>query len=396
MGGYLFTWSYFREGLAELFPSWSQTQLSLPFSIHNITVCAALLLSGLALKKFSNRKVLAFGATCILVGFGLFPLLPVDNPHLALILLVIFFALIAGWSPGIGSIASMDTYLPWFPERIGLASGVWMLWGGVAPMALGALCGVLISAFGVLKAVQILGFIVAGVIYVSLIYAKKPGPEIKLPEPQKRPNSVFFADLSTKQMIKTSAFFHIFLFNVTTRCAGFIISDLGGTIAYDFSAPIITGLLFAPANGISAVIGGYLADKIKLAHIILGYSVILLFGAISLCLGNATNSVLLILLGIIMIGVALGGSSVGSVTAVRLMFGASHYAQNLSIVVVSSGFATFSVLLSSKLLSLSGGSYTPVFLLVLGISIFSVLDSTIMLKTKSFSRIADVLKREKK
>ena len=393
MGGYLFTWSYFRDSLGELFPTWSATQLSLPFSLHNITVVTMILLTAPLLKRFSNRKVLAFGATSLLIGFGVFPLLPEDNPKMALIMLCLAFSLIAACSAGIGAVASFDTYQPWFPERIGLTSGVWMLWGGGAPMLIGALCGVLTAAFGVLRAVQIIGIILAVFLYISLIYAKKPGPDIKLPEPKKKPNAVFFADLTTKQMLMTSAFYHIFIFNLCTRCAGFIISDLGGTLAIDFGAPTITGLLFAPANGISAVIGGILADKIKFGHVIFLYAVLLLTGGISLYFGGLTDSSFLILFGITCVGFGLGGSSVGSVTAVRIMFGATHYAQNVSLVVFSSGFATLAVLLSGKLLSLSGGSYTPVFILVIAFGAIAVIDGIIMLRTKSFAHIADVLKK---
>jgi MFS family permease len=394
MGGYLFTWSYFRNSLGQLFPDWSQSTLSMPFSLHNLVVVVMLLVTGQLLRRFSGRTVIAFGAAALLIGFGLFPLLPVDNPALAGILAAVFFGVIAACSVGIGVIAGFDVYQPWFLERVGLISGLWTLWGGASPMLLGALCGVLIGVFGVLTAIQIIGILLAGAVFISLIYAKKPGPDTVLPMPPIRQNNMAPVECTTKEMLLTSAFWHLYIFNLMVRCSGIVISDLGGTIAADMGAATLAGLLFAPANGLSSVIGGYLADKIKFSKVLLIYTVIQVAGALLLLAGNGTGSVALVLTGIFLVGFAYGGSTVGSTTAARIMFGSTHYAQNIGIILTSSAPASLSVLAAGRLVARAGGSYAPAFRMITIFSVIALLDMIVVILTRSFARIADVKRRK--
>lgn len=391
MGSYLLSWSYYRDSLGDLFPSWTEAQLSLPFSLHNITVFVVIAILGPLLKKVKSRIMLTIAAFAILIGLGLFPILPVNNPSLALFLLIILFAVIAALSAGIGPITSLDIYQPWFPDHVGMASGLWIFYAGLSPILIGAYLGILIPAFGVLRAVQILGITLSCMILLTLFFAKKPGEDVNLPPKIVTPSSSYFADLTTKQMFKTSAFYHIYIFNIMIRCSGIIISDLGGSIANDFGIPTLAGLLFAPANGLSALVGGFLSERIKLTNLIFMYCIVLLLGASSLLIGGLTATHFLILLGIFLIGFGYGGSTVSSVIAVRLMFGSSNYAQNMSVVLTSVGFTTLSLFVSGNMLTASGGSYTPVFILVFSLASIGFLDSVIMKKTKSFSRISHAL-----
>jgi OFA family oxalate/formate antiporter-like MFS transporter len=396
MGGYLFTWSYFRNSLGQLFPDWSQSQLSLPFGVHNVTVVVIILVTGQLLRKFSGRTVIAFGATALLIGFGLFPFLPVERPAFAAVLATVFFGLIAACSVGIGVVAGFDVYQPWFPDRVGLISGLWTLWGGASPILLGALCGAFISVFGVRTAIGLIGVLLAAIVFLSLVYAKKPGPDTVLPAPKHRRDDAAFVDCTTKEMLRTSAFWHLFLFNLMIRCAGLVISDLGGTMASDMGAATLAGLLFAPANGVSSVIGGYLADRIKLSKVIFSYTVVQTAGGVALLFGNATSNVALVLLGVTLVGFAYGGSTVGSTTAVRFMFGSSCYAQNIGLILASSAPASLAVLAAGRFLARDGGDYTSVFWMILIFSVVALADAIVVLATRSFAHIADVKRRSAK
>jgi OFA family oxalate/formate antiporter-like MFS transporter len=387
MGGYLFTWSYFRDGLRGLYPEWTESQLSLPFSVHNITVIFMLFVAGFLLRKLSNRTVVLAGIVALFVGLGLFAFLPEDNPQTALVLIVVCFGIIAALSVGIGAVVSFDTYQPWFPERVGLTSGIWTMWGGGSPIVLGALCGVYTQHFGVLKGIALLGVTLTAILLLTLFFAKKPGEDVRLPQPKSHPNA-HFSDLRPGEMLRTSGFWHLFLFNLFARAAGLIVTDLGGTIAADLGVATLAGLLFAPANGISSVIGGYLMDRIRLSRVILLYVLVLFAGGLVLVLGNAAASAPLILTGMVLVGLSYGGTNVGSVAAVRIMFGDTHYAQNLSFIVASAGPASLSVFFTGWLIQRAGGSYTPAFVLILVLSIAAVIDCIIMIKTRSFERVA--------
>jgi OFA family oxalate/formate antiporter-like MFS transporter len=304
--------------------------------------------------------------------------------------------LIAACSVGIGVVAGYDVYQPWFPERVGLISGLWALWGGASPILLGALCGALIGVFGVLSSIGIIGALLAAAVFLSLVYAKKPGPDTVLPAPKRRAGDAVSVDCTTKEMLMTSAFWHLFLFNLMSRCAGLVISDLGGTLASDMGAATLAGLLFAPANGLSSVLGGYLADKIKLSKVIFFYTAVQTAGGLALLFGNAAGSVALVLAGVFLVGFAYGGSTVGSTTAVRLMFGSSCYAQNIGLRLASSAPASLAVLAAGSFLTRDGGAYASVFWMILIFSLIAFADAIVILSTKSFARIADVKRRSAK
>ena len=396
MAGFMVSWSYFRDDLGALFPSWSEAQLSLPFSLHNITVLLSTIIIGPIMKKVSARVVFACGGLVLLIGFGLFPILPLDNPGLALVLLIVLFGFIAAFSPPIGSIATLDTFQPWFPDHVGLVSGLWLAIKGVAPILIGVYLGFLIPRLGVLKAVQVLGITLCALIFLALIYAKKPGPDIDLPAASIAPSSDSYAELTVKQMLLTSAFFHVYFFNVLGRCAGLIISDLGGTIANDMGIPTLAGLLFAPATALSCILGGYFADRFTLSNLVFHYCIVLFGSGIALALGGSMDNVPLVLLGIFASGYAYGGTTIVAATTARYAFGNKHYAQNLSVILTSVGFTAPAIMLSGNMLTNSGGSYEPIYIFILIMGAVSIIDALIMIKTKSFANISKVLERTKK
>ena len=380
MGGYLITWSYFRDSLGRLFPSWSQSQLSLPFSLHNVVVCIMMVTAGAMLRKLSGRAVLFLGGLAILLGFGLFPYLPLDNPGAALVMVTILFGLIAAPSVGIGVIAGFDTFLPWFPDRPGAVSGLLTFFCGVAPLPLGALCGVLINGFGVLRAVQIIGIGLAVLIFISLIWAKKPGSDAGLPAPPPKVETNTGTDYSPKEMLTTGTFWCFFAYSLLLRSAGLVVFDLGGTIAVAFGVSTIIGLLFAPLNGVACILGGFIMDRFSAHKVTLLFSIFAAFGGVFLFLGSIFGSALMVITGISCVGFAYGGITVTNVTGTRMFFGMKHYAMNLGIVSVSIGPAAAAVFLAGNLKT--SDSFTGIFLLVLIFSILSVVCCCLMFLTE--------------
>ncbi|MDR2487815.1 MAG: hypothetical protein LBD12_07600 [Clostridiales Family XIII bacterium] len=372
MGGYMVTWSYFRNALGEAFPDWSQSQLSMPFSFHNVTVCLMMLFTGPILMKLSARLVLGFGGAALLVGLGLFAFLPTDNPAGALVMAILCFSLVASLSVGIGVIASFDTFLPWFPDRPGAVSGVLTFWCGVSPMLLGVLCGVFMASFGVLKAIALLGIVLGCFVFLALPWCKRPGPDVKLPPPPKRVEEELGRDYSPAEMMRTGTFWCVFIFNVAIRCAGLIISDLGGSIATAIGIGTIMGLIFAPANGLACILGGLLMDRFSVERVQLVMAVSVTAGAVLLYGGDAAGATWMIVAGIALVGFGYGGVTVTGVTGVRILFGMKHYARNLGIVSVSIGPAAIAVILAGRLNQGTAGGFGGLFLLVLAFGIVSV------------------------
>ena len=382
MGGYLLTWSYFRDSLGQLFPTWTSSQLSLPFSLHNITVCVMMLTTGQILHKLSNRVVICIGGFALMIGFGLFPLLPLGSPGAALVMVTISFGFIAALSVGIGIIASFDTFLPWFPDRTGMVSGILTFFSGVAPMMIGALCGVFIRNFGVLRAVQLTGVVLAALIFIALIWAKQPGPDVVLPAPPPADAKIFTdVDYTPAEMLKTGTFWCMFAFNVLLRTTGIIVFDLGGTIAVAFGAATIVGLMFAPLNGAACILGGIILDRLGTHKVMLIFSVSAALGAGALFIGNQAGAAALVIAGIALIGFAYGGVTVTCVSGNRMLFGMKHYAKNLGLISVSIGPAAVAAMIAGRLIR-ERNSFTGVFTLIMVLTVASVASCCLMFATE--------------
>ena len=306
MGGYLLGWSYYRDAIGQIFPMWSQGELSLPFTIHNVTVCLMLLVAGQALKKLSNRTVIVIGGLSLIIGFSLIPFIPKENPTGALVMLVICYGVVAAISPAAGTAAGYDAFLAWFPERQGFVSGLLTFFCGIAPILVGFLCGLLLGPFDILGAIRAIGIILGVLILLASLWAKLPGPDVELPQGKSADQQVASVDYTPGEMLRTGSFWCIFLFTVAGRSAGLIVSDLGGTIGIALGVGALAGMLFSPASGIACIVGGYILDRLGFARTMCISGAVLAAGGALLLAGDMAGSTPMVILGLALVGVTYG------------------------------------------------------------------------------------------
>ena len=370
--GTLYTWSYIRDELGLLFPSWSASNLSFIFSIHNVTVCAALIGTGLILKRVSHRTMLFIAGTTMLTGFALFPLLPVDRPNLAFGMTIVLFGIIAASSVGMTVIAGYALYTRWLPEHTGKLLGAMALAHSITPIVLGAICSQLIPVVGTLQAVRFVGIGTAALLYATLPLAKLPGPHVKLPPAPAPKDNPDQKEYTPREMLRIPSFWLLFLFNMVMRTSGLIIIDVGGSIAIYFGMSALLGLLYSPANGVANIAGGFLIDRLGTARVMLLCGGTLMLGAFLMLLGNATGNGILVIAGILAGGLSYGCCVVHSSASTRYLFGGKNYAQNLSFVQTSIMLAAFGGFLAGKLLDRLEGDFIGVFILILCLAISGI------------------------
>ena len=378
MGGYLLGWSYYRDAIGQIFPMWSQGELSLPFTIHNVTVCLMLLVAGQALKKLSNRTVIVIGGLSLIIGFSLIPFIPKENPTGALVMLVICYGVVAAISPAAGTAAGYDAFLAWFPERQGFVSGLLTFFCGIAPILVGFLCGLLLGPFDILGAIRAIGIILGVLILLASLWAKLPGPDVELPQGKSADQQVASVDYTPGEMLRTGSFWCIFLFTVAGRSAGLIVSDLGGTIGIALGVGALAGMLFSPASGIACIVGGYILDRLGFARTMCISGAVLAAGGALLLAGDMAGSTPMVILGLALVGVTYGGVTVLNIGGTRILFGARDYSRNLGFVLISILPAAGSVFLSGSIITASGGSYRGVFLLILALAVVGLVVSLLM------------------
>jgi len=379
--GIMFTWTYYRDFLASMFPSWSASRLSLIFSMHNITVVVLALVSGVLLRYLKPRTLVAMAAVMSLIGLGAFPFLPLNNSGAAYVMLFICFGIVAAASPGFGGIAIPAAYQPWVPDHLGLLTGILFLASGCSPILFGYICSLLIPIVGVLRTVQIIGVIAFLLLIVTLRWCKAPGPDVELPYPKTVENAASKYNYSWKEILRSPLFWLFFLYCCMARSIGVILQDLGGMIAITFGVAALLGLVTAPANGAASVIGGVIQDRIGLNKTIFLACGIFVFCSLLFILGNISGSAFLGVTALVFGGAGLGVTQVVCASGTRILFGDKYYAQNYSFMTMSLAPAAAGGYIAGLLLD-RFGNYNGVFILVLSLSALSLVFGLMLVRSR--------------
>ena len=147
--GSLFVWSVLRNPLLELFPAWNETMLSVIFGIHNLFVCAGILLGGRLNRRFGTRRVYALFALLAGAGLAGFALLPAERPMLAYAMAFVLFCCFTATGVGLGISSVQSSTIPWFPRHSGAISGALYMALGVSSVGFAALAQRLLPGLGV-------------------------------------------------------------------------------------------------------------------------------------------------------------------------------------------------------------------------------------------------------
>ena len=370
--GVLFVWTYFRDELGLIFPTWRAGDLSLIFSVHNIFICISVLFAGALLKKLSNRMVLLIAGLGLLIGFGLFPLLPLDNPGLALIMAAVLFGVISAGSIGIASTSGYALYTQWAPEQPGKVIGAMSLALSIAPIIIGAVCSLFVPLIGALQTIRWVGVIVAALLLATLPLARPPGAGDKLPPAKTRSENPDQKEFTPKEMLRMPSFWLLLAFNSVIRASGLMIIDFGGSIAILFGFSALLGMLYSPANGVANAIGGILVDKFSTAKVIFLCGGTLLVGAVLMLAGNSTGNGFFVMIGLLIGGLSYGCGTVLSTASIRILYGQKHYAQNWGFIQISILLAALCGYFSGHMLDKQSGNYQSVFLLILSFAFVAI------------------------
>ena len=145
--GAVYIWSVFQTPLRRAFPSWTETQVTLPAQIVLASFAIAVIFGGRIQDKLGPRKVATAGG--IILGLGLilakFTGSMAAGP--ALWWLVLTFSVLGGIGIGAAYVCPIATCVKWFPDKKGLITGLAVAgFGGgaffFAPLAKGLISGV--------------------------------------------------------------------------------------------------------------------------------------------------------------------------------------------------------------------------------------------------------------
>lgn len=377
--GLIYAWSIFRAPFGETFNSWSISDLSLTFTISMCFFCIGGMLGGVLGKKLSLRLRLILTAICLFVGFfGVSKLNPA-NPDLSLKMLYIFYGIFGGTGVGIGYNSIISTQTKWFPDKVGLASGIMLMGFGLGGLALGTVVNKMIMGKGIFKTFELLAFITGIVLILSAFIVKAPennehnNLKKNLDEKEKKDKANEVHEYKTGEMLKTSRFWIFAIWAIVLNSAGLLVINSAANISVAYGGSVVLGMVVSLCNGAGRIIAGNNFDKMARRKSTFINVLLMLITGLLLILGAKASSLAVITIGLLFAGLAYGGVPTLSSAYVNKAFGTLNFATNFSIMNCSLiPAAIIGPTISAKLLEASGGDYKSSFFAILAFGLIAL------------------------
>lgn len=364
MLGVLYAWSMFRLQLAEAFPTLTAAQLSLNFTIVSIGFCLGGFIGGRLSQRWNQRVTARVSAVMLLVGFGGCSFMGSMQPERALWVLYVFYGAIGGLGVGVGYNACISATSPWFPEKLGLVSGVLLMGFGFGSLLMGLLVQGLGGVMGVFRVFRLLAVALFAVMLGGSFFLRKPHTD--------------GADGKTDgctptQMLKRPSFWSYFLWNTLCASAGLLVINSGANIALAFGTAASLGMIVSVFNAAGRPVTGAAMDKLGRFKGLLLMSGVLLLGGLLLVVADRTGRTAAVFAGMIFVGVCYGGGVTISARVISDLYGARYYAVNFSL----SNFcmipaAFIGPYLSGLLQDRAGGGYGSTFFMVVVLALVAM------------------------
>ncbi|MEH7253508.1 OFA family MFS transporter [Neobacillus niacini] len=168
--GSVYAWSVFTNPLQQEM-GWGLKQISFTFSLAILFLGLSAAFLGHFVEKFGPRAAGTLSALFFGVGIaGAGLAIQLES----LLLLYLFYGMIAGIGLGVGYITPVSTLVKWFPDRRGLATGLAIMGFGFASLISSPIMNYLIENYGISNTFYILGASYFIIIFCSAQYLAPP------------------------------------------------------------------------------------------------------------------------------------------------------------------------------------------------------------------------------
>lgn len=371
--GLVYAWSTFSKPLANI---WTQDALTWTSTIVMCAFCIGGLISGRLQKRGVNLKVILIaGAILMLAGFAIAGLL--GNATESILFIYIGFGVLGGLGAGLAYNVILSAVSAWFPDKQGLISGILLMGFGISSFLIGLLYAANVDQMDGKGGIPwFICFVAIGVgcfvfITIGALIVRRPGPEFVAPAPKpgkkSKNSSEPYEEVTTAEMVKKANFWLMFIWATITTVAGFAVVFLGTPIAtaavptLNDNASLLAMIvgLISIFNGIGRILFGGLFDKAGYRVTLLGICACFIASMGLIILAMVTGSMLFLIIGYVLTGLAFGGVTTSQSAYCNKFFGARNYAQNLPImilVILPSSFGT--KLVQAVQSGLEGGGMT--------------------------------------
>lgn len=355
--GLIYAWSLFRAPFSEVFKTWTVAQMSMTFTISMIMFCLGGLIGGQLGKKFGVKVRILIAAVLLLVGFFMVSTLNPADASGSIMKLYIFYGIFGGGGVGIGYNAVITTITKWFPDKVGLASGIMLMGFGLGGLALGSVVTKFIAGIGIFSTFKLLAIAIFVVLLVAAIIIKAPEA------PTAGASKTAAADDNTHhytsaEMMKTSRFWIFFLWAIALNSAGLMVINSAANISVAYGGSAVLGMIVSLFNGAGRIVAGNNFDRFGRKTSSIVNNIFMIIAGALLIAGGVSHSLILVVIGLIFVGLSYGGTPTITSAYVNKAFGAKYFATNFSIANFSLiPAAIIGPIISAKLLEAAGGKY---------------------------------------
>lgn len=370
LSGAMYAWSYFKLSLSEAYPDWTQTQLTLNFTLLMIFFCLGGIFAGNVLKRIGKPVQIVIAALFVAAGFGGTALLSA-NPSVALIQLYLCYGIMTGFGGGIAYNAVLSGIQPWFPDKSGFIAGALLMGMGLGALIIGNIAALLIGRIGLSAT---FGVFSAGMLISFLACAR-----FIVPPPETGRTDVAVSssedDYSTAEMIRRPTFWIYFAWNALNASGGALVINSASSISLFYGLSAIIGLLVSVFNGTGRLAIGFALDRIGWKKTMILNNALLMLSGLLLFAGDKLFSGYIVLAGMLLMGVCYGGGITIGAAVIRKLYGSKHYASNFSMAnLCTIPASVIGPVISAALQDASGGGYSSTFIMVivLGLVTFAI------------------------
>ena len=375
--GLVYAWSVLSTPIAAEFTGWTKAQLSLTFTLVMILFCIGSLLCGLLAGKLSAKNAVRVSAVLFLAGF--FIASRCQSP----LTLYLGFGLLCGLASGLAYNGVMSTMVKWFPDKPGLISGVLLMGFGGGSFLIGKLyqAWTPTGIGGWRTSFVVLGIICCVVLAVCSFFFVAPGSDFTVPAGKGgRAVAAPREDIKPAVMLKRPAFWLYYVWAIAVSAAGLALISQASGVVWEASADqtaasvaTIVGLI-SICNAVGRVLFGGMYDKFGRSLSMQLVNGLFILTSVVLLLAMSSRSVVVVIIGFVIGGLAYSGVTPTNSAFCRAYFGPTSYPVNFPLINSNLIFASFGSTISGALYDASG-SYSSTFFLIIGLAVAGILCS---------------------
>jgi OFA family oxalate/formate antiporter-like MFS transporter len=329
--GLIYAWSIFASPIGRQYPAYGGL-LPQVFQVSMFAFCVSALFGAQLMRRTSARLTIIVAAALLGAGF----VLTAYGAALGVWALFVFYGVFAASGCGIAYNAIISLVNPWFPDRIGLCSGVQMMGFGISSLVFGSLANALFGVMDwtlVFVAIAIVGVLVM----VVLALVVRPAPkDIAVRLGLSGVAAASGESPTRKQGILTTRVFWLYSVWATLIIACGL--TLIGTAKQGAEllgvdpgfAALLVGLV-STMNGIGRVLNGAIFDRLGLVPVMVLSAVTAIVTMTALALSFAAHISIIYIIAAILVASPYGSVPVMASAYARQRYKPEDFGKNLGI-----------------------------------------------------------------